>query len=141
MITAVNGQVNNNISFKSGHGVVPEAVRKPLRVAYTLMKQNGVDYMFHHGVVLKDMSDTFKKPTVYIERPNGVFMAVDVNTEKIIGLEKAVYQPLWRVFQTMKTSLDGFVGGFKTDKVYKRAKPVVKIKSITKLFKKAGGNL
>ncbi len=76
-----------------------------------------------------------------IELPKGISMTVDVTTGKIVSSEKAVYQPLWRIFQKMKTSLDGFVGGFKTDKVYKRAKPVVKIKSITKLFKKAGGNL
>ncbi|MEI8129479.1 MAG: hypothetical protein WCG95_07675 [bacterium] len=66
MITAINGQVNNNVSFKSGHGVVPESVREPLRVAYTLMRKNKVHEMYHNGVVLKDMSDTFTKPTVYI---------------------------------------------------------------------------
>ena len=139
MITAINGQMNNNVSFKSGHGVVPESVREPLRVAYTLMKKNGVNNMFHKGVVLKDVSDTFKKPTVYIERPNGVFMAVDVNTGKIIGLEKAVYQPVFRIIGQMKTSLDGFVGGFQTNKVRKEAKPVVTLNSIMELSQRAEG--
>ncbi|MEI8129869.1 MAG: hypothetical protein WCG95_09685 [bacterium] len=68
-------------------------------------------------------------------------MSVEVNTGKIIGLEKAVYQPLFRIFKQMKTSLDGFVANFSNgDKVTKKDKPVVTFHSITNLFNRAEGS-
>ena len=136
MITAIN----KHVSFKGKNGVVPEAVRKPLRVAYTLMKQNGVYNIYRNEVAVTDMFSSFQNPIVYIELPKGISMKVNVTTGEIVSSEKAVYRSWGGIFNRMKTSLDGFVAGFGTDKVYKAAKPVVRMNSITKLFKKAEGS-
>ena len=112
MITAINSQMKDNVSFKGKNNLLPMDIRKQLRVAYALMQDKEPKQLdCAGGISIVDISTSSSIPTVAIGLSKDIYMQVYVNDGKIIGPTKPFYKPMFLIFNKMQTALEGLTTG------------------------------